>query len=233
MKNTARLLYGIALTAAIYFATLLLSRLIRNIDGLVINSYLTQALILSCLSVAAILSMKKHLSYRIALPKFKLILRPIIFTIITYVGFSLFLSLLANLIGVSRGEVHPAIKLNQEQFLLFVVIAASIAEELLFRGFLLNLLAPLKQRGIKILNRKISLSVMISALLFGLAHLSLASFGYSPYFLIRTVVFTCCIGLIAGYYQGKYNNNAYAITVHMTSNLVGILPVIMLAMQKA
>lgn len=97
-------------------------------------------------------------------------------------GIFSFLSLLANLIGVSRGEVHPAIKLNPVQFLLFVVIAASIAEELLFRGFLLNLLAPLKQRGIKILNRKISLSVMISALLFGLAHLSLASFGYSPYF---------------------------------------------------
>jgi membrane protease YdiL (CAAX protease family) len=31
------------------------------------------------------------------------------------------------------------------------------------------------------------------------------------------------LGLIAGYYQEKYDNNAYAIIVHMSGNLMGLI----------
>lgn len=55
--------------------------------------------------------------------------------------------------------------------------------------------------------------------MFGLAHLSLISLGVSFALILRTLVFAICIGLIAGYYQEKYNNNAYAIIVHMAGNL--------------
>lgn len=229
MKNTERLLYGIAITTAIVFAAILLSPLIK-IDNAFIANIFKQNTILLCLSVVAILLMKKHLTYSIAIPKFKLVLRPVVLTLMTYVGFSLFSGFMTRLCGAPVGEVHPAIgKLNPLQYLLFVFIYTSFAEEVLFRGFLLNLLAPLKHKGIKILNRKLSLPVMISAIVFGLAHLSLLHYGLSSFFMIRIVIFTSCIGLIAGYYQEKHNNNAYAIVVHMTSNLFGLLPVIMLA----
>lgn len=231
MKNIERLVYGIALTAAIYFAAVLLSPLIKINNAFITKSFITYVILFS-LSALAILLMKKHLRYSISMPKFKLMLRPVVITLMSYVGLSLLLSFIAKLSGAPQGEVHPAIRLHPLQFLCFIVLAASIAEEILFRGFFLNLLAPFKQKGIRILNRKISLSVMISALLFGLAHLSLISYGYSAYFLIRTIVFTSSIGLIAGYYQEKYNNNAYAIVVHMTSNLLGMLPLLLMALYK-
>jgi len=46
-------------------------------------------------------------------------------------------------------------------------------------------------------------------------------------FLIRMVLFTSVVGLIAGYYQEKYDNHAYAIMVHMAGNLMGLISILL------
>ena len=68
-------------------------------------------------------------------------------------------------------------KMSPLQVFIFVFIYASIAEEILFRGFLMNILKPLKIKGISILKRKISVPVIISAFAFGLGHLILITTG--------------------------------------------------------
>lgn len=64
--------------------------------------------------------------------------------------------------------------------------------------------------------------------MFGLAHLILFTTNATPFFVLKIVLFTTMLGLVAGYYQEKYNNNAYAILVHMAGNSLTILAVVLM-----
>ena len=64
---------------------------------------------------------------------------------------------------------------------------------------------------------------MLQHFAFSLVHLILITSGAGAYFIFRTLVFAFVLGLIAGYYQEKHNNNAYAIIVHMSGNLMGVI----------
>ena len=111
---------------------------------------------------------------------------------------------------------------------LFTFILASVAEEFLFRGFLQNYLKPFSDKGFKLFRRRISLPVLVSAVAFSLAHLILLVSGVEALFMIRMLVFTFALGLIAGYYQEKYDNHAFAIIVHMAGNLMGLVSILMM-----
>ena len=122
-------------------------------------------------------------------------------------------------------EAHPSMLTMQPlQVFLFIFIYASIAEEFLFRGFLLNLLKPLSKYKVTIF----SIPVIVSALAFGLGHLILMTFDVGWLFILRILVFTTALGLVAGYYQEKYNNTAYAIAVHMAGNTLGVVSSILM-----
>ena len=196
------------------------------------NSCFTQVLML-LLSGIAIWAMNKNLNFCIALPKFKKSIKPfLIGVLITFV-----VNILMNIITVSVGgkvTAHPLLlKMNVLQNFLFVFLLASIAEELLFRGFFQNSLKSLRNRGMTILKCRFSLPVIISALAFSLAHLGLISAGVDYLFLIRIVIFTFIIGITAGYYQEKNENNtSYAIIVHMGGNLFGVLSAFLLSIQQ-
>jgi len=183
------------------------------------------------LSIGMIYSLKKQVNYKISIPKFEKIVRPILFGFLATIIVNLFMAAITGTMGDQ--EAHPVL-LNTHPFqvFLFIFIYASIAEELLFRGFLLNILKPLKAKGINILKRRVSLPVIISAVAFGLAHLILITTGVGGLFILRVVVFTTVLGLIAGYYQEKYDNNAFAILVHMAGNLFGVIGAIMMSVNS-
>ena len=109
---------------------------------------------------------------------------------------------------------------------LSVFILASVAEEFLYRGFLQNYLRPLGDKGLKVFKRKISLPVLIGALTFSLAHLILLASGVGTWFIIRILIFTFALGLVAGYYQEKHDNHIFAILVHMAGNLMGLISLV-------
>ena len=79
-----------------------------------------------------------------------------------------------------------------------------------------------------VFRRRLSLPVITGALVFGLLHLILLTSGVSVIFVVRVVIFTTVLGLIAGYYQEKHNNFAYAVLVHMAGNLPGLLAAFMI-----
>ena len=130
---------------------------------------------------------------------------------------------LGKVFGIEAGSHFVFDVMTPLQVFLFICILASVAEEVLFRGFLQNILKPLQAGEIKFCKRYISVPVMIAALAFSLAHLILIASGAGAYFIFRTLAFTFVLGLIAGYYQEKYDNNAYAILVHMSGNLLGLI----------
>ncbi len=54
--------------------------------------------------------------------------------------------------------------------------------------------------------------------------------GVGFLFLFKTVLVTTCLGLVAGYYQEKYDNNVYAIIVHMAGNSFGVVAAILISL---
>lgn len=222
MKNIERIIYGIIITIVIFaISTILGSKIHLNLDFFS-SSFVTHSLIL-VLSIVSIYSLRKYVNYEIAVPQFKKVLKPILFGLFATILINITITVLTKILG-GKVEAHALLtKMTPLQIFVFVFIYASIAEEILFRGFLMNILKPLKSKGIKIFRRHLSVPVIISAVIFGLAHLILISTGAGGLFLFRVVVFTTILGLIAGYYQEKYENNAYAIIVHMSGNLMGVI----------
>lgn len=177
------------------------------------------------LSVVLISVFKKQVNYRIVMPRFKQVLRPIALGFFCAVVINVVLSIITKIISGSV-QNHPLMEdTTLLKTFLSVFILASIGEELLFRGFLQNYLRVLGDKGLTLFKRRISLPVLIGALTFSLAHLILLASGAGTLFIVRILVFTFVLGLIAGYYQEKHDNNAFAILVHMAGNLMGLISV--------
>lgn len=227
MKNINKIVYGIFLTAVIFLTAIIIGSKILVHNKFFTDTFVTHTVML-LLSILLIILMRKNLSYRISLPKFKNVIKPIVIGIVITILINILMSIITKLVG-GKIEVHPLLsKMNPLQAFIFIFIYASIAEEMLFRGFLMNFLKSLTLNGITLFKRKVSFPIIISALAFGLAHLILIRTGVGSLFLVRIVLFATCLGLIAGYYQEKYDNNSYAIIVHMSANFLGVIGVLLL-----
>ena len=232
MNNKKKIIYGFIITFVIFLSTILICRQIHFKSNFIPNSFF-EHLIMLLLSGVAIWIMNKELNFCIALPNFKKLIKP--FFIVVLITF--LVNIPMNIITVlMNGKVttHPFLTNHSAlQIFLFVFLFASITEEILFRGFFQNSLKSLNKRGITILKCRFSFPVIISAIMFGLAHLTLITAGVDYLFLIRIVLFTSILGIAAGYYQEKYENNtSYAIIVHMGGNLFGILSAFLLNIQQ-
>jgi len=146
--------------------------------------------------------------------------------LITPIGLTVLLSVIINIVVpmVLGNEEHPVVvSMTVLQHLIFIVVLASLGEELLFRGFLQNMLNPIKLYGISLFKLRLSLPVIISGVLFGLMHFAMLGIGASFSFVIQIVISGMFLGMIAGYFQEKHNNFTYAFIVHMTANLSGLI----------
>jgi membrane protease YdiL (CAAX protease family) len=222
MKNNRRIIYGLILTIIAFLLAQLAGRTIQlNVDFLP-YSFVTHSAML-VLAIVLICSFKKYVNYKIACPKFKKIWKPALFGFLSAVIVNGLLGAIGEACGIEQ-EAHFAFDvMSPLQVFLFIFILASVAEETLFRGFLQNLLKPLSDKKIKLFKRNLTLPVFIAAIAFSLAHLILITSDAGAYFIFRTLAFTFVLGLIAGYYQEKYDNNAYAIIVHMSGNFMGLV----------
>ncbi|MEO8148231.1 MAG: type II CAAX endopeptidase family protein [Bacteroidia bacterium] len=222
MKNNQRITFGLVITIAIFLTSKFVSSKIHLNSEWIPDTFISLSIIL-LLSVIAICVMRKDLDYKISFPKLNTVIKPIVIALVATILINILMTLVTKLAG-GKDELHPAfLKMSWKQIFVFVFIYASIAEEILFRGFLLNSLKSLKPIGVTFFKRRINLSVIISALAFGSAHLTLISTGVDSLFVMRIVLFATCLGIIAGYYQEKYDNNAYAIIVHMSGNSIAVI----------
>ena len=181
------------------------------------------------LSLGLIYLLRDKLGYRLAMPELKQIFKPMGYGLLATFVTNFTLGILSLILGTTP-EKHPAVDgMSVSQYLVFIIILAPIAEEHLFRGFLQNYLKPLSDKGFKLFRWRISIPVLVSAIAFSLAHLVLLYYGISGIFMTRVLVFTLVLGLIAGYYQEKHNNIAYAILVHAAGNILGLLSVLITA----
>jgi len=109
------------------------------------------------------------------------------------------------------------------QTVVFVWLYASICEEIFARGLIQSSLSRLAQLGVTVFERRISLPVLVSALLFGLVHLIQSAMGAGGYKVLIIVLFAFVLGLIAGYQRERTGSLVPAIMVHMFANVGGSL----------
>ncbi len=227
MKKSTHIIVSITIYIVIdIIAIFLIPKYIDLGNEMAHRSFVTHTSILLISGVMIYLFQKyKLLQFNISKIRFKQIFKPILITIASLIVVNMLINSALHLFKIDiPKETHIAFaKMTTLQLFLFVFIYASIAEEMLSRGFLQNALHPLRGIGIKIRTIKISLPVIISGVLFGLGHIVLINTGASTSFLIRIVINTTIIGIIAGYFQEKHNNTSYAILVHMTANLPGVI----------
>ncbi len=233
MKNNERVIWGLLLTIIVFLISAFAGKNFSLNNEFIPDTFITNMLML-ILSIGLICGFNKHVSYKISLPGFKKTLRPILFGLLAAVVVNIIMSIIEKTLGVKEIEAHSAHSaMSPLQFFIFIFICTPIAEEVLFRGFLQNILKPLKVKGIKIIKKHVSVPVLISAMAFGLVHLIVITSGSGTLFVIRSVVFATTIGLIAGYYQEKFDNNAYAITVHMAANFVALIAVLLVSLANS
>ncbi|MCB2196262.1 MAG: CPBP family intramembrane metalloprotease [Bacteroidetes bacterium] len=229
MKKFNNLILGIVLTAIIYFSGVILSRIVSVPMDLVPNSFVIHSTML-LLSIVAIMLLKQKSFFTFHLKKVRF--KHYIYGIL--IGFSGFIiaNILATAIlsllgkGIDPGGNGQAgvSEMNSVQIFIFIFIYASISEEFLFRGFTQNFLNPLKHIRLTISKSvHISLPVIISGILFGLAHLILLNTETSGPVIFRIVLMTSIVGAIAGYFQEKHQNILPAIVIHMTANLPALI----------
>ncbi len=228
MKNNKILIIGIFVTVIIAYIVSYGHFLNLKID-FIPNSFGKHTVILF-LSIVAIYLLRKYVKYRISLPIFKTLLKPIGLGLLVSVLSAMIMSVALVVSSGNNSPKMPTSNLSVTQVIIFVFIYASIAEEMLFRGFLLNILKPLKDKGISIFKRKISFAVILSAVMFGFFHVIPFNSDNTIIHTTGMVIAPMLLGIVAGYYQEKYDNNIYAIIVHMSGNLMGIIGVIVMSM---
>jgi len=107
------------------------------------------------------------------------------------------------------------------EFVIFVWILASIAEEVLTRGLIQSYLSPLKGYGFSILGFPVSPPVLVAALFFGGMHFGLLTVGLDSFSVWVIVISAFFMGIIAGYYREKTESIIPAIIIHMLFNICG------------
>jgi membrane protease YdiL (CAAX protease family) len=149
--------------------------------------------------------------------------------IISYVV-SIFLQFISGLTNAlfngpaSKGE---SINVNLWVYFLTMFFLSSIAEELLFRGFLLNMLDSLKHKKVKIFTLEISYSILLSGFVYGLVHLIYFIYGQHYALIVGVAMSAFVMGTLAGYFQEKHENNFLAaVLTHMASMLVALTGII-------
>jgi len=230
MKNTTKSLTGILITIFIFLISIVITKLIKIPVEFIPSSFISHSiqLVLSVLLIYYF-SSKGLLVFKIKPIKIRHLFVAILTAIVAFVAVNILATIVFKILHISLlGTINPFLNFSPIQGFLFLFIYASIAEELLFRGFLLNMLTSYTANGIRLFKIKISISAIISGVLFGLTHLVLLYTGASVAFVLRIVLLTTTIGIIAGYYQEKYENNTLvAIVVHMTINSIALIGLIL------
>jgi membrane protease YdiL (CAAX protease family) len=125
--------------------------------------------------------------------------------------------------GIGTGGVSPGEGFTFGQQIIFIWIIASICEEVFFRGLIHGFLILYLQSGIANSHGRLSISIWVAAVIFGLMHFGLLSTGMNIAAVGNIVFFAIILGLFAGYYREQTGSLIPAIMIHALFNIGGSL----------
>jgi membrane protease YdiL (CAAX protease family) len=126
-------------------------------------------------------------------------------------------------LAAGGGGLGPVQGLGFVQIVLLVWILASVAEEVLVRGYVQSYLQPLAHVGFTVFRLRISLPVALSALFFSAMHLILLTTDTSFLTIYVVLVFTFFLGLVTAYQRERTGSVLPAVAAHVSFNVGGMI----------
>lgn len=227
MKTTTKIVLGFVLTIILFIVTGIITTIcVKSIGINGINAPLIFFPILVLLMSTAISWGKKKagLTFEWSLTNLnsRTTIKVITIALVTAFITGTFLWWLVEKLGVEMGERHEIFSQNPLLLIVSTIILAPLGEELLFRGFLQNMLEGWKNHILRLPMFKLSLPVIISAVMFSLFHLILFTSGMGTSRVFLTLISSFFVGIVAGYFQEKHENFIYAVLVHISANILPI-----------
>ena len=226
MKTSTKITLGLAITILIYSISVLISKAVKMPVEFIPSTFLNLLSMLAFSGISIVYFQSKgQLKFSIKPIKLRLIFSTILTAVIVFIATSILASIAIKILfgDIPKGP-NPFMNYTPLQYFIFISMIAPIAEEFLFRGFLLNMLEPIKNKGIRLFRLKINLSVLISGVLFGMSHLLIITTGADLSFVFRILFFTTIVGIMNGYLQEKHENNTLVpIIAHITINSIGFI----------
>ena len=141
------------------------------------------------------------------------------------ITWGLLLGLLATVLNLSAGGswLAPLQGLGFVQLILLVWLLASVAEEVLVRGFFQSYLEPLSHIGFKAFGKRFSLPVLLSAIFFSAMHLILLTTGTSFLTVYVIMAFMFFLGLVTAYQRERSGSILPSIVTHISFNVGGLI----------
>jgi membrane protease YdiL (CAAX protease family) len=141
------------------------------------------------------------------------------------ISWGLVLGALASVTNLAAGQGRMEVLEGMSflQIVLLVWLLASIAEEVLVRGYVQSYLAPLAHRGFDVFRMRISLPVIISALFFSAMHLILLTRSQAFTGVYVILVFTFFLGLVAAKQRERTGSVLPAVATHVSFNVGGVV----------
>lgn len=226
MRLFIRTILAVIITLAVFFSSMIIPMATRiSIPYIPSTFWLHSSMILLTLVCGAMLKRRGIRLFPNAEIPVLLTLKAIGTSIVWSMGASMFFMVVTVILGVRSegGNEHFVFQtMHSLQIMIFVVIWASIAEEMLTRGLLQTLLEPVRKWGIPFLKTRLSMPVLISGIVFGFLHFGLVKTGASPLFVAQIIISTTVLGWCAGYYREKYNSIGIAVLIHAGFNFLGL-----------
>lgn len=230
MKDKTKITVGILLSSTITLLSFIISYLTSTSVGEnqgVIMEYLMLAFTIPILYY---FHHKGIIRFKMSSLKLTILLKIIVISYIVSI-LTQFLSGLTMLIFERPANQNPTIS-NTYIYIINILIVASLAEELLFRGFLLNMLQSLREKSVKIFRLHLSYSAILSGFVFGAIHLIYLIYKEHLALIVLMSISASIMGTLAGYFQEKYENNTLAaIVTTISSNFVSVVG-ILIALQS-
>ena len=145
------------------------------------------------------------------------------------VRWGLLLGVAATIVALLSGAGSASVMggLGFWQMVLLVWVFASVAEEILVRGYVQSYLEPLRAYGFSAFGVRFSVPVLLSAIFFSCMHLVLLARGTSFQAVYIIMVFTFFLGLVAAYHSEKSDSVLPPIAAHMFFNIGGVIGAIL------
>jgi membrane protease YdiL (CAAX protease family) len=231
MKTGTRIFLGIAIWLLIYLLSVSLIPEVGFIDrfldetGWLSNGEISQiSLLVLSLMVMLRLPGGDRKRYGFQGTGVGQLIAPVGLGVLVSVGFFVLNIVVVLIAGMPDGpQSGPVVEKSLLNFIITVVIVASICEEIFNRGLVQGFLSPLQEHSFRLFGL-FSLPVAIAGILFGLGHLCLLG-SMGPRMAVMIIISATALGLIAGHYREKTGSLVPAIAVHMTFNIVsGVIP---------
>jgi hypothetical protein len=208
-RVTKLMLAGIILAVILKFVLYFVA---RSIDGQFLSyGYLAKGLLWCWLLCMYLYSVKIEKQKFLLWKDRKYSFPVIALSVIVIVGLVLLSNVIPVLFGLKKEhsqllEAMTAYLKHRPVLLILSCITAGVVEEMIFRGYLIPRFEILFRNGFW--------AVIVSALLFGLAHYQ--------YGTISNIIFPLAVGLIFGFYYLKYKNLKVLIIIHFFIDLFSL-----------